>query len=87
MMKMNQMNIYLKNKNKIIYNNEKMLPFIIGAVILGFGGAGYYFKDDILDKVDPDHERNVGQKYFGGKKLDIESIKKVKVLKENTRRK
>lgn len=47
---------------------SKWLPVIIVAILLGVGGTGYYFKDDVLDKVDPDHNRDIGQKYFGGKK-------------------
>lgn len=47
---------------------EKWLPVVIATALLGVGGIGYYFKDDILDKVDPDHDRDIGKKYFGGKK-------------------
>lgn len=55
---------------------KNSLPFIIaGVVILGVGGAGYYFKDNIVEGkdtvmnwADPEMNRYVGQKYFGGKK-------------------
>jgi len=61
----------------------KFLPFIIVAVLAGVGGVSYYFKDNILDKVDPDHDRHIGEKYFGGKKTRRRKHKKGK----NTRRK
>ena len=59
-----------------------LIPVIIAA-IAGFGGIGYYFKDDILDKADPDHNRDIGNKYFGGKKTRHRRYKKGK----NSRRK
>ncbi len=55
---------------------KDLLPFIIaGAVILGVGRAGYYFKDNLIEGqervmnwADPEMNRYIGQKYFGGKK-------------------
>ncbi len=61
---------------------SKWLPFVITTIILGVAGGGYYFKDDILDNVDPDHNRHIGQKYFGGKKTKHKRQKG-----KNTRRK
>ena len=56
----------------------KWLPVVIAAILLGVGGVGYYFKDDVLDKVDPDHNRHIGEKYFGGKKTKRRKHKKGK---------
>ena len=55
---------------------KNSLPFIIaGAVVLGVGVGGYYFKDSlikgqetVMNWADPEMNRYVGQKYFGGKK-------------------
>ena len=55
---------------------KDLSPFIIaGAVILGVGVGGYYFKDSlikgqetVMNWADPEMNRYVGQKYFGGKK-------------------
>ena len=59
----------------------KLLPVVIAAILIGVGGVGYYFKDDVLDKVDPDHNRDIGKKYFGGKKTKRRKHKKGKSIK------
>ena len=64
----------------------KLSPVIMSTIVLGaLGalGALYYFKDPILDTVDPDNNRNIGEKYFGGKTSRHKRHKKSK----NTRRK
>jgi hypothetical protein len=63
---------------------KSWLPIIIATVVLlGVGGTGYYFKDNIVegkDKVmdwaDPDMNRYIGQQYFGGKKTKHRRHKK-----------
>ena len=55
---------------------KNLLPFIVaGVVVLGVGAGGYYFKDTLIKSqetvmnwADPEMNRYVGQKYFGGKK-------------------
>ena len=60
---------------------SKWLPVVVIAILAGIGGAGYYFKDDVLNKVDPDQNRSIGNKYFGGKKTRHRKHKKGKSIK------
>ncbi len=48
----------------------ELSPIIISAIVLGGVGALYYFKDPILNTIDPDQNRNIGTKYmpYGGSK-------------------
>lgn len=54
---------------------EKWMPILVSTLsVIGVIGLSYYFKNDIsgikdnfMDTIDPDHDRHIGEKYFGGK--------------------
>jgi hypothetical protein len=68
---------------------EKWMPIFVSTfAVISVIGVSYYFKNDIsdakdkfMDTIDPDYDRYVGQKYFGGKTRRNRKNKYVKTKK------
>jgi len=59
----------------------KWLDFIVGAsIILGVGGGGYYFWDDIMGEKAPG-AGNYNSELHGGKKTRHRKVKKGKSIR------